>query len=124
MKRMLGDMLHNMTLVFGHGLSGVWPCLLATLRTFSVWANSLEGHMPELRLGKSSAVLLHSNYLSCKVPWNGGVESGFSIALVGNRFKQPSSYPPWITRDEHSTLFCVSQAQGVDMLLKLVAGSA
>eukprot|EP00971_Amphidinium_carterae_P171126 3391471-Amphidinium_carterae.3 len=96
-------------LVLGHGLAGTCPDLRATLHVLSAWANNLKGCLPELYLNGRSTILVHSNYFSCKLPKHGSQQPTFSMALIGNRFTQPSSgFPPWIYALERSQLFCVS----------------
>eukprot|EP00971_Amphidinium_carterae_P016554 327087-Amphidinium_carterae.1 len=120
MNRMHGA---SVRLVVGHRLRGLLPCVpRATLLALSIWANNLEGHLPDLQIQPRSDVILHSNHLSCQLPRNKLVRANFSTAMIGNRFAAPSRYPPWITEDEQSSLFCVSTTLGMDVLLKLLCG--
>eukprot|EP00971_Amphidinium_carterae_P039845 782287-Amphidinium_carterae.1 len=80
--------------------------------------NGLQGHLPELHLGKESVILAYSNYLSCSLPKHGAVQPRFSIALVGNHFAQPTAFPEWIKPVERSPLFCVSNKQAADFVKK------
>eukprot|EP00971_Amphidinium_carterae_P281960 5597107-Amphidinium_carterae.1 len=72
-----------------------------TIQLLSVWGNALEGHLPNGRFkigsDRSQGIfLVHSNHLSCQLPRYKGVETTFSMALVGNRFTAPAnSFPPW-----------------------------
>eukprot|EP00971_Amphidinium_carterae_P037319 733613-Amphidinium_carterae.1 len=108
------------TLVFGHGLAGTWPQVPGTLYVLSLPQNALQGHLPELHLDNSSVVLLESNHFSCMLPRNGGAKPRLAIALLGNRFTQPTggSFPAWVYGDEQGSMFCVSEQHGRELCWK------
>eukprot|EP00971_Amphidinium_carterae_P155211 3077940-Amphidinium_carterae.1 len=47
------------------------------------------------------------------------------MALVGNHFKQPATFPPWISELERATWFCVSPKSSLVLARNFaLAGSA
>eukprot|EP00971_Amphidinium_carterae_P197876 3927162-Amphidinium_carterae.1 len=98
----------------GHGLKGLLPSIPGTVSLLSLWENSLEGHLHQLRIIEKSTLLLYGNDFSCKLPRNCDVkpDSTSSLTLVGNHFAQPRHAPPWITPAEQPLgMFCVSNGQ-------------
>eukprot|EP00971_Amphidinium_carterae_P008822 174082-Amphidinium_carterae.1 len=98
----------DLLLIFGQGLRGVLPKIPGTFFAASLWQNSLNGQLPELRIKDDSTVnvtvLVHANHFSCKLPRNGDVEPAASLALIGNRFTQPKgAFPAWIKRVEQGS---------------------
>eukprot|EP00971_Amphidinium_carterae_P289396 5745780-Amphidinium_carterae.1 len=53
----------------GHGgFRGLLPSISGTVGLLGVWESGLEGHLPELHMKNTSALLLYSNKFSCKLP--------------------------------------------------------
>eukprot|EP00971_Amphidinium_carterae_P136043 2695674-Amphidinium_carterae.1 len=80
----------------------------------SIWQNSLEGVLPEMRIMENdSTILMHGNHFSCKLPLLPGVKPEFCLALIGNRFTLPNKdFPAWVQSDEAGDYFCVSNRDG------------
>eukprot|EP00971_Amphidinium_carterae_P194722 3864289-Amphidinium_carterae.1 len=117
---------------YGHGLRGSLPRLAGvhSLMTLSVWGNELEGRLHDFTAefqflvhhgakdleslpSDASVVLLHCNHFSCGLPRLQGHLPKVSMALVGNHFRQPARFPPWICELERGSLFCVSSKTSV-----------
>eukprot|EP00971_Amphidinium_carterae_P216401 4295447-Amphidinium_carterae.1 len=82
--------------LLGHGLRGRLPQLRATLNVLSVWTNDLTGHLPEYYMDMGKCLLLaHRNHFSCRIPSFAQVEAKLSLALIGNHFRLPTSFPAW-----------------------------
>eukprot|EP00971_Amphidinium_carterae_P006407 126423-Amphidinium_carterae.1 len=82
----------------GRGLRGPLPRISGTVELLSLFGNTLEGHLPELRLSaEQSSLFFHDNDFSCNLPLNGKVKLNVSLALIGNHFTQPRQIPAWIT---------------------------
>eukprot|EP00971_Amphidinium_carterae_P122992 2434615-Amphidinium_carterae.1 len=108
----------NTSIVLGHNLGGRWPAgSVATFDCLSVWANHLEGHLPEVHLCNYSDVLVHRNLFSCQLPRHGFVHPKLSIALIGNSFTRPRAFPPWIHPAERGEIFCVANHHSRKLLL-------
>eukprot|EP00971_Amphidinium_carterae_P061259 1212873-Amphidinium_carterae.1 len=110
----------------GHGLRGSLPSIPGTVELLSLWENSLEGDLHELRIMNESLLFFHANAFSCQVPRNGDVKPNYteSLALIGNHFTQPRELPAWITPAERPAgMFCLSNKQGTNFVMLLACGA-
>ena len=71
-----------------------------------------------------TALLLHSNLLSCSVPSCGNAYVRRSIVAIGNRLGHAKGeYPAWVSKYEQDPLFWVSGFEGMSLFVK-ISGAA
>ena len=99
-----------------HQMEGVIPLFASTLSLLALQRNRFKV-FPDIPLAHSVAVLLHSNHLSCGIPWCGNAAARQSIIAIGNHLQHPKGkFPAWVTKFEQDPLLWVSGTEGMSLV--------
>ena len=117
--------LMDLTLVVAHSQKweGPIPAFQCTFQVLSLHHNLLK-HMPGLRLIPESALILHRNQLSCRLPACNNIVINTSLVAVGNHltFPEKGLFPSWVSPFEQDGLFWFRDDTGEQLLVKIIGG--
>ena len=102
---------------------GCIPSFKSTLSLLALHDNRLKVLPAILHFESNSlktVILLHSNVLSCSVPWCDNATAKASIIAIGNRLRYPKGgFPAWVLEHEHDHILWVSGTDGMSLGMNL-----